>query len=59
MVISRLAVIDNTIRDKDFNLLSEKHTKSRWWCGVRVFHKSYDAKTEIVDTHKKVGYGRV
>lgn len=54
--ISRLKVKDDLVRDKDLNLLDEKHYKTRWWFGIKVFHKEYDAKTDIVDTRKKTGY---
>ena len=54
--ISRLEVKDDLVRDRDLNLLDEKHLKTRWWFGIRVFHKDYNAKTKIVDTRKSSGY---
>lgn len=54
--ISHLFVHDRTTRDKDGNILKEKHFKKRWWFGIRVFEKEYDADTTIVETRKTTGY---
>jgi len=54
--LSRLLVTDHHTRDKENNTIKEVHKKTRWWLGIKVFEKDYDADTTILDTRKSTGF---